>query len=154
MSEQAFPALDIVGPWSRLNDELIKLVEYVPVDKLNWSPRPELWNFRGILLHIAQARDGWMGGTVGDGDPAPSVYQTTRSKAEVQREFRRTWERVARFLADPAALSRTYQTDEDGRQSTGHWIAYHLLEHDVHHRANIFDYLALLGIATPEVGTP
>jgi len=31
---------------------------------------------------------------------------------------------------------------------TGDWIAFHLLEHDIHHRADIFHYLALLGIAT------
>jgi uncharacterized damage-inducible protein DinB len=38
--------------------------------------------------------------------------------------------------------------------ATGHWIAFHLLEHDIHHRADIFHYLALLGIETPSVGTP
>ena len=33
-------------------------------------------------------------------------------------------------------------------------IASHLLEHDVHHRADLFHYLALLGIEHPEVETP
>jgi uncharacterized damage-inducible protein DinB len=37
---------------------------------------------------------------------------------------------------------------------SGHWLAYHLLEHDVHHRADIFAYLALLGIEHPQVETP
>ena len=36
----------------------------------------------------------------------------------------------------------------------GHWIAFHLLEHDIHHRSDIFHYLALLEIEHPEVGTP
>ena len=81
--------IDLREQWSRFNEGLIRLVDYVPDDKLNWSPRPELWNFRGILLHIAAARDGWLGGEVQDGDPAPSVYQTTRSSAEIQREYRR-----------------------------------------------------------------
>ena len=34
--------------------------------------------------------------------------------------------------------------------SDGHWIAFHLLEHDIHHRADILHYLALLDVAVPE----
>ena len=143
--------LDIVPYWGRLNDGLARLVDYVPDDKLNWSPKPELWNFRGILIHIAGARDYWMGSVVQDGDPAPSAYETARSKEEIRREYRRTWERVQRFLADPSRLAATYPEDVE---VTGHWIAYHLLEHDIHHRSDIFHYLALLGIEHPEVGTP
>lgn len=56
------------------------------------------------------------------------------------------------FLRDQVKLDTTY--DGDGRPVTGHWIAFHLLEHDIHHRADIFHYLALLGIETPDVGTP
>ncbi len=151
MEAQRLPRIDITSTWWRLNDNLIKLVEYVPDDQINWSPRPDLWNFRGILLHIASARDYWMGGVAQDGDDAPSVYQTTRSRPEIQREYRRTWKRVLRFLSDPAKLAATYREDA---VVTGHWIAFHLLEHDIHHRADILHYLALLGIETPEVGTP
>jgi uncharacterized damage-inducible protein DinB len=153
VSGESFPPLDITAHWGRLNDELVRLVDYVPDDQMNWSPRPDLWNFRGILLHISAARDGWMGIEVGDGDPAKSVYETAGSKTEIQRELGRSWERLRRFLADPDKLSATYQRP-DGERHSGHWIAFHAIEHDVHHRADILHYLALLGIEHPEVGTP
>ncbi len=152
MLEPSSPRIDITPTWARFNDELIRLVDYVPDDKINWSPKPELWNFRGILIHIAAARDGWLEGTVKDGIEVPSVYETVRTKAQVQAAYARTWDRLAAFLSDPAKLATTYD-DEQG-PVTGHWIAFHLLEHDVHHRADIFHYLALLGIETPGVGTP
>ena len=144
--------LDIVPTWSHFNDELIKLVEYVPDDQINWSPKPELWNFRGILLHTASARNNWLANTVKDGIEAPDVYRTVRSRSEIQESFRTTWARLERFLSNEQQLNATY--DGWGRAITGHWIAFHLLEHDVHHRADIFHYLALLGIETPDVGTP
>ena len=153
MPENSSPRIDITPTWSRFNDELIRLVDYVPDDKLNWSPKPELWNFRGILLHIAATRDGWLSGDVKDGVEAPDVWRTVRTKEEIQQAYRRTWERVALFLGDDSKLSAIYP-DDDGRQLSGHWIAFHLLEHDIHHRADIFHYLALLGIETPTVGTP
>ena len=147
----AFPALDIVQHWGRVNDELIALVDLVPDERIEWSPKPELWNFRGILLHIAASRDYWMGTIIQDGDPPANVYETTRSKPEIQREYRRTWARVQRFLSDPTKLAATYQEDA---LVSGHWIAFHVLEHDIHHRADVFHYLALLGIEHPEIGTP
>ena len=153
MTVSTSPRIDITPTWSRFNDELIRLVDYIPEDKLNWSPKPELWNFRGILIHIAATRDGWLGIDVKDGIEAPNVWQTVRTKAEVQAAHARTWERVARFLGDESKLDATY-VDRDGRQLSGHWIAFHLLEHDIHHRADIFHYLALLGVETPDVGTP
>jgi uncharacterized damage-inducible protein DinB len=138
--------------WARSNESLIKLVDYVPDDKLNWSPKPDLWNFRGILLHIAAARESWLGELIKiDGDQL-DVWGTVRSKQQIKDAYVHSWGRVAQLLADQQKLDATYQDDEGA--VTGHWVAFHLLEHDIHHRADIFHYLALLGIETPDVGTP
>lgn len=147
----SYVPLDIGPVWARFNADLIRLVDYVPDDKINWSPKPELWNFRGILLHIADTRDSWLAGT-GDGDTVDSVWTSVRTKDEIKRAYARTWQRVERFLANRDKLDATYRDDEG--DVTGHWIAFHLLEHDIHHRADVFHYLALLGIETPDVGTP
>ena len=152
MTNASPPRIDITPTWARLNAGLIRLVDYIPDDKLDWSPKPELWNLRGILIHIAAARDGWLQNTVRDGVEGPNVWQTVRTKAEVQAAYARTWDRLAAFLSDSAKLDATYE--DEPAPVTGHWIGYHLLEHDVHHRADIFHYLALLGIETPDVGTP
>jgi uncharacterized damage-inducible protein DinB len=153
----AAPPIDVVPFWARMNEQLISLVDAIPDDKLNWSPQPQLWNFRGVLIHIAGARDTWMGGIVQDGDTSPSTYETARSKDDIKRAYRRTWERMERFLCDPAKVAATYRgvhPDNEPYSLTGHWIAYHLLEHDIHHRSDVFHYLALLGIEHPQVGTP
>ncbi len=154
MSETSFPPIDVTVQWGRMNDGLITLVDYVPDDKLNWSPQPDLWNFRGILLHTVMTRDNWLQHAVQDGETAPDVLATVQSRDEIQRELRRTWERVQRFLADSEKLDAMYERSWDGEGVSGHWIAFHLLEHDIHHRADIFHYLALLGIEHPDVGTP
>jgi len=152
MSSGTFPRVDITPTWARLNDELIRLVDYVPDEKFDWSPMPELWNFRGILLHVASARDNWLGRDLKDGIDAPDVRGTVRTKPEIQQAYRRTWDRLEAFLRDEAKLDATYTTPWE--VTNGHWIAFHALEHDIHHRADILHYLALLGIETPEVGTP
>ena len=163
MSEAAFPPLDVTAQWGRLNDSIVTLVDYVPDDKLDWSPQPDLWNFHGILLHTVMTRDNWLGSLLKDGatsleepEAIGSFIRSTRSKADIQRELRRTWDRLGRFLSDPLKLDAVYEGSRvDVEYSySGHWIAFHLLEHDIHHRADIFHYLALLGIEHPDVGTP
>ena len=166
MSEASFPPLDVTAQWGCLNDSIVTLVDYVPDDKLDWSPQPDLWNFRGILLHTVMTRDNWLGSFLRDGatsldepEAIGSFIRSTQSKADIQRELRRSWDRLGRFLSDPLRLAASYTWGErawggDGSERTGHWVAFHLLEHDIHHRADIFHYLALLGIEHPDVGTP
>ena len=160
-----YASLDIVPVWARLNEEVIKLVDYVPDDKMNWGPKEGLWSIRGYFLHIALARHNWMGRDVKDAGEsvedqaalAAKLLQEGQSRDGMKEQLRLSWQRVERFLADPAKLDAHYDgIDADGAtvSHSGHWIAYHLLEHDVHHRADIFHYLALLDIEHPEVGTP
>ena len=153
--QPTFPPVEITPVWARLNDELCRLVALVPAQHLDWSPKPGLWDLREILLHIAGARDLWMD-RVGFGEPQTPVSETVRTIDDVQRAYERTWSRRSGFLADGERLGRTYNQPPDSRYApyTGHWVAFHLLEHDIHHRADVFHYLALLGVETPGVGTP
>jgi uncharacterized damage-inducible protein DinB len=64
------------------------------------------------------------------------------------------WERLERlFAGDPKILAKEYQYS--GRTKThtctGYWIFSHLLEHDIHHRSQINQYLRILGVEPPEI---
>jgi uncharacterized damage-inducible protein DinB len=131
-----------------VQEHLLRIVELTPDDKLNWTPREELWNSRGILIQVCDARDRWLAERVGDGEPYPNVWLTARSKDDLRRELERTFARLQRFLANQAQLDATYTEVWQGETNTydGHWVAFHLLEHDIHHRAELLQRLALLGI--------
>lgn len=150
-----YPPLDITAQWGRLNDGIVRLVDYIPDDKLNWSPRPDLWNFRGILLHTCSARHTWMTRDVQDGAETPELYATQLSKEDIKTQLAGSWRRLQEGL-----LSRTDRLDAEYNNAfapgtiTGHWLAFHAIEHDIHHRADILHYLALLEIDHPEVTTP
>jgi uncharacterized damage-inducible protein DinB len=152
MTAQTFAALDIVPFWARMNDTLVQLVDYIPDDKLNWSPRPELWNFKGTLIHICGVRQGWVSGARSGDSLWPEIIRDAQTKDGIKRHLALSWDAVAGFVSSPEKLAAAY--DDEGKEISGHWIAYHLLEHDIHHRADIFHYLALLGIEHPNVGTP
>ncbi len=149
MSEQPPPRIDITSHWPTVQRDILRIIDLVPADKWDWSPKPELWNFRGILIHIADARDGWMNRDVKDGDGYPNIWASARTPDDLKRELARTWERLNRFLSSQSQLDATYPGERDGKvlyMNSGHFIAFHLLEHDIHHRAELLQRLALLDV--------
>jgi uncharacterized damage-inducible protein DinB len=154
MGAESPSRLDIVPIWKRLNDGLVQLVDHVPDGKLDWSPRPPLWSFRRSFWHLAEARDQWMNRAINDGQPNIAGGEDV-TKQEIRDLLHGTWQRMERTLSDQAKLDATYR-DRYWREApdyTGHRVAFHLLEHDIHHRADMLLYLALLGIETPQVWT-
>ena len=154
MASAASPQVNITPQWAGVQADILRIVDIVPDDKIDWSPKAELWNFRGILIHVSDARDRWMDRDIKDGEGYANIWTTAKSKDDLKRELGRTWARLGRLLSDQSKLDATYPGDGTQEPRTGHWIAFHLLEHDIHHRADILHYLALLGIETPDVGTP
>jgi uncharacterized damage-inducible protein DinB len=151
MTETPFPKLDITPYWDSVQENLLRIVDLIPQDKMNWSPKPELWNAQGILIHVSDARDNWMTRDVQDGEEYPNIWTTARTKDDLKRELVRSYERMRRFLANQSQLDAAHHAEYNGqvRDYTGHWIAFHLLEHDIHHRAELMQRLALLGVVHP-----
>ena len=156
MTGEALPRIEITEMYGRLNEGLIDLVEYIPDDKLEWSPQDGLWDFHHILAHLVFARHNWMGNSISQKIKPEQIHGLMATKIGMQEQLRRSWEAVKRFLSDEANLDRVYKGETDGQPYSfrGHFIAYHLLEHDIHHRADVFHYLALLGVEHPDVETP
>lgn len=151
------PPIDVTAMWSKTNDAIVALVDYIPDDKLDWSPQEGLWNFKGTLIHTISVRHNWLASAVKDGEETPNVLALAQTKEGIREHLDRSWARLERFVLDQAKLHTVYEgahPDGEHYSLSGHWIAYHLLEHDIHHRADIFHYLALLGIEHPDVGTP
>lgn len=154
---QVFAPVDAGPHWARLNDHLIELIDAIPEGQLDWSPTPEQWNFRGILLHIAGARHHWLANAVRDGEDTPDMMAGGKTVDGLKEQLRLSWERLARFLSDPEKLAAVYEPAPfDPRYADepdvfdGHYIAYHRLVHDAHHRADLMHHLTLLGIQPPE----
>ena len=120
---------------------------------MDWSPREELWGFRTILSHVSSTRENWL---TPEGVDREEVLATVEGKDDLKRLLRESWSKVERYLSEQRYVDRVYEGEREGEpfSYSGHWIAFHLLEHDIHHRSDIFHYLALLEIEHPDVETP
>ena len=150
-----FAPLAITPIWALVNDDLIELVDLISDDQLNWSPRPDLWNSKGILLHVVFGRHGMMGSAIQDGKEMPNVLALGQTREGLKEQLRLSWQRMEPFLRDRQALAREYDVQilsQEGRLN-GHAMAFGQLEHDIHHRADILHYFRELGISHSEPDT-
>ncbi|HEY5639012.1 MAG TPA: DinB family protein [Dehalococcoidia bacterium] len=154
MAEKAYPRLGITRHWSTMNDHLIDLVGLIPDDKFEWSPREGEWSFKSVLQHLILAR---FHGPIMDGRDHGAEMSAAiagmQTKDGVKEQLRHSWTLVSEFLSDQARLDAEYDPhaigdyDREPHTYDGHYVAYHRLAHDLHHRGTVLDYLGLLGIS-------
>ena len=154
--DEGTPALAITPFWAGLNEQLIDLVDLLSDETLDWRPTPEVWSCRELFLHIAGARHHWLSAVIDDGEAVPDPEGTDATREQVKHHLAGSWERMERFLRDPEKLAASYRPPDDDpvywgdpADFTGHYIAFHRLVHDVHHRADILHRLDALGIDLP-----
>ncbi len=107
------------------------------------------WSVQEIMLHIANTEDGWLRYVVTRELPGwptahtPKRYPTVASNQALLAEVHA---RTAAFLtAQPAeAYDRLVETPW-GAETTVGWVAWHVLEHEIHHRGELSLVLGLLG---------
>jgi uncharacterized damage-inducible protein DinB len=148
-----FQPLNFAPHWQTMNENLIELIDLVPDDKLDWSPREGEWAIKTILVHIILARyhhvliDGVDGATVSE------IVASAGTKVGLQKALASSWEGIARFISDPAKLNTVYAPPGndpmylDPELYDGHYIAYHRFAHDLHHRSTIIGCLNELGVS-------
>ena len=133
---------------------LMQALEFAPEDKLDWAPKEGMLTLGNIFMHINEASAWWIDKIIDnkpykDLTPCPSA-----PKAEILTMMEEHWQRLEQFFArTPEILEKTYELKKPDKALTfeGHWIMLHLFEHDIHHRAQINQYLRILGIKPPEI---
>jgi uncharacterized damage-inducible protein DinB len=131
-----------------------RVVDCIPAEKLDWSPAAGRWSLADVVRHLA-AIERWMfaenvagrpsrypgcGRELADGRDAVVAYFESMHR-----------EAMAIFAAlTPAELEAKCQTPAGIAITRWKWLRA-MVEHEVHHRGQLYLMLGLLGIETPPV---
>lgn len=138
--------------WNGLRGRTRRVVVCIPADRIEWTYRKGSFSFRDLVRHLAtierymyaetvagrRSRYAGCGRELADGYDAVLAY-FDRLDAEARE--------IIGALSD-ADLERKCQTPAGVSITTWKWLRA-MVEHEAHHRGQIYLMLNMLGVATP-----
>jgi uncharacterized damage-inducible protein DinB len=140
--------------WKSVRRDLWAALDMLDDEQLEFSPREGLRTLRDVACHIGNAEEGWFNYVVHrkmDEWPRydPVNYPTMEAiKRYVDDVHQETIEYLQSL--DTAGLETTV-TAPWGDDFQLRWIVWHILEHEIHHRGEIYLMLGLLGLEGPDI---
>jgi uncharacterized damage-inducible protein DinB len=141
-----------VDYWQSVRKRTLRVAAAIPPDQLEWAPAAGRWTFGDLLRHLAGIERGMYAETVAG---RPSAYPGhDRSLADGAEAVQAC---MARCHAETVAILRALtpeqwsgkcQTPAGTPITTWKWLRA-MVEHEAHHRGQLYLYLGLLGVPTP-----
>ncbi|HEY6270312.1 MAG TPA: DinB family protein [Candidatus Acidoferrum sp.] len=135
-----------------VRERTMRVARCIPADKLDWSYSPDKFTLGDLLRHIAVAERFMWAETVRG---RPSQY------TDHGKEMADGYENVIAFMERSHAesmeifeklsdeeLQRKCKTPDGAEITTWKWLRL-MIEHEIHHRGQIYLYLGILGVPTP-----
>jgi uncharacterized damage-inducible protein DinB len=146
----------LFGHWADVRQGLIQALDQLKDDQLAFRPREGLWSLHETVCHIAGSEDGWLRCFVNhelnsweEADYKPAAYPTTASLKALLCEVHARIEAIYAEDGD-RKLAETVELPW-GAKVSHEWAIWHVLEHEIHHRGEIYLMLGLLGMEAPDV---
>jgi uncharacterized damage-inducible protein DinB len=138
--------------FEKVHQRTMRVVRCIPPDKLDWTYQQGKFTLGDLVRHIATINRYMFGETIqnkpsryaGCGKELADGYENVVMFME--RLHRETAEIIARMSADD--LNRKCATPDGAPITTWKWMRS-MIEHEIHHRGQIYLYLAMLGVPTP-----
>jgi len=144
--------MELLDYFDRVRERTMRVMAVVPPDKIDWTYQPGKFTIGDIARHLG-AIERWMfaenallrpssypghGRELAEGYEAIIDYMQ-RMHAESMEIFR---------SLDESRFDERTMTPGGARIRVRHWIRS-MIEHEIHHRGQLYLYLGMLGVPTP-----
>jgi uncharacterized damage-inducible protein DinB len=143
-----------VDYWKNVRQRTMRLLPLVPDTDLEWTYQPGRFGFGDLFRHLAGIERGMYAETV---DGRPSAYPGHGAELGSGRDgiagyvTRAHDESVAIFSRlTPARLNEKCATPAGTPITVWKWLRA-MVEHEAHHRGQIYLMLSMRGVATPPI---
>ncbi len=143
---------EIVDYFDRVRERTMRVVACIPHDKIDWTYQPGKYSLGDIVRHLG-ATERWMFAENAQRKPSryPGHGRELADGYEAAVAFiRRMHDEsmvIFRSLSD-ADLEKKCMTPGGVELRVGKWLRS-MIEHEIHHRGQIYIYLGMLNVPTP-----
>jgi uncharacterized damage-inducible protein DinB len=159
-STRESPALWDNDYWEKVRQRTLKVIACIPLEKFDWRYAEGKFSFADIIRHLATierymyAENVQFKPSLYPGHGPDLRYGTERADGpeNVLALFHRMHQESMAIFSGltPEDLQKKCVTPGGASITVWKWLRA-MVEHEVHHRAQIYVYLGMLGIATPPI---
>jgi len=148
-------AKHLFGQWKAVRQGLLQALDKLTDEQLQFTPREGLGSIGAVARHIAESDELWLRHFVHGKYPDSwdgwdvAHYPTVSAVKDLLSETHQRTEQWLDTLPN-ADLDREVTLPYGSTASVG-WCIWHVLEHEIHHRGEIYLMLGLLGMEAPDV---
>jgi uncharacterized damage-inducible protein DinB len=139
----------IFSHWKQVRSDLITTIDKFNEADLTYVPFPSSWAVGRMMLHIAEAEEGWFRYAVtGELEGWPEQYTLNHfpTKEEIKSALETVHTRTVQYLETLDGEGAHQMVGVPwGESMPLLWIIWHVVEHEIHHRAELSLILGLLG---------
>jgi uncharacterized damage-inducible protein DinB len=143
---------DFLDYWEKVRQRTLNVVASIPADKFDWTYQEGKFSFADIIRHLATierymyAENAQLKPSRYPGHGKELADGPENVRAFMDRLHRESMS-IFRALSE-SDLNRKCVTPGGAPITVWKWLRA-MVEHEVHHRAQIYVYLGMLGIPTP-----
>ena len=146
-------AKDIYPYWHLARRDLVDALSRLTEGQLDFAPQQGLRTIGDVARHIIDAEAGWVNLVVLEKDEPWPEYPRERlpTVQSILDEMERVHAVTERLLDEHDArwLSETRQRWE--QTFLLRWVFWHILDHEIHHRGEIFLMMGMQGVEVPSI---
>lgn len=143
-----------LGYYSKIKNRTQRLFEYIPHDKIEWTYQKGKFTIGDIIRHLANIERYMYAETV---QFKPSRYggcgvEYAKGSKEVKAYYEQMNEESMKIFAQLSAedLQKKCKTPGGIEITIWKWLRA-MVEHEVHHRGQLYLYLGMLYVKTPPI---
>lgn len=143
-----------VDYWEGVRKRTLRVAQAIPADRLEWAPAEGRWTFGDLLRHLAGIERGMYAETVAGRPTAyPGHDRALADGVDAVNAY------LARCHTESVTIFRSLTAEQwNGKAltpagtpiTTWKWLRA-MVEHEAHHRGQLYLYLGLLGVPTPPI---
>jgi uncharacterized damage-inducible protein DinB len=140
--------------WEKVRERTRRVADRIPEDKLEWTWKAGKFSPGDIVRHLAGI-ERWMYAENVQGKPSrypghgPELASGLSAVGRYMENAHAESMEIFRGLSD-ADLARKCETPGGAALAIGKWLRL-MVEHEIHHRGQLYLELSMLGIETPPI---
>jgi uncharacterized damage-inducible protein DinB len=142
---------ELAAYFDRIRARTMRVVACVPPDRIDWTFREGKFSFGDVMRHLA-ASERWMFAENAALRPSryPGHGPELADGYEAIVEYMQRMHDESMAIFANADLDALCSTPAGAQMRVGKWMRS-MIEHEVHHRGQLYLYCSMLGIPTPPI---